>query len=74
MEGIQLSNVEGMGILSGTDQNGNVWTQFQVDYLAEQLDGECSECGATISEGWLCMDGGEELCNNHVQFEEGETC
>ena len=72
---------DGMGIakLSGTDNHGMVWTQFEVDYLAEDLiingvyqvsDGTCSACQDQISEGWLCLDDSEELCDECVDFQE----
>ena len=68
METIRLSKVDGIARLSGTDAYGNSWTQFEVDYLAEQTDGECDICGATLSEGWMCLDGGDEVCDSHVYF------
>lgn len=66
---IRLHNVEGFTCKSGEDENGNLWTQFEVDYLAEQEDGECCICSAIISAGWLCMDGGEEVCGDHVELD-----
>lgn len=67
---IKLTNIKGISRLSGEDANGAHWTQFGVDYLAEQEDGECSICGAAINEGWLCLDGGEEVCQHHVDLPE----
>ena len=49
-----------------TDQNGAHWITFEVDYFAEQVDGECVECGCVLAAGWLCLDGGEEVCNAHL--------
>ena len=66
MEHIILSNIDGISRLSGTDTNGNTWTQFEVDYLAAQDDGMCSICAATLTDGWVCLDGGEEICSSHV--------
>jgi hypothetical protein len=68
METITLNTIEGISRLSGTDENGCEWIQFEVDYLAEQEDGECSICGQTLSSGWTCLDGGEEVCDSHVQW------
>lgn len=65
---VLLHNVEGISRLSGTDQNGCQWVQFEVDHLAEQEDGECSICDKTIGSGWTCLDGGEEVCDDHVTF------
>lgn len=69
-ETIILSDVEGISRLSGTDQHGARWTQFEVDYLAEQVPGECCICGATLESGWLCLDGGDEVCDEHVTIKE----
>ena len=62
---------DGMGIakLSGTDNHGMAWTQFEVDYLAEETDGTCSACQDEISHGCLCLDDSEELCNECLDFE-----
>jgi len=65
---IKLRDIQGIARLSGTDENGNVWTQFEVDYMAEQEDGECCICGARLETGWLCSDGGDEVCNKHVEW------
>ena len=70
-EKIQLHDVTGCSRFSGTDDSGNQWIQFEVDYLAEQTDGECSICGKILTEGWLCLDGGEEVCGDHVQGFQG---
>jgi hypothetical protein len=66
MENIQLNNIRGYDGNLCQDLDGLFWTQFEVDYFAEQLDGECDICQATISSGWLCLDGGEEICSDHV--------
>lgn len=63
---ITITVTDGISRLSGVCNEGANWTQFEVDYLAEQTDGECMECNKTISEGWLCLDGGEEACNECV--------
>ena len=70
MESIGLKNIEGIARLSGTDEHGNTWLQFEVDYLAEQEAGECCICGKVLEEGWLCMDGGEEVCYGHITFDD----
>ena len=69
-EQIRLTNMQGIARKSGTDQYGNAWIEFEVDKLAEQTTGECSICGMTIYSGWLCLDGGEEVCDEHVTHEE----
>jgi len=70
-ERVILSDVEGISRLSGTDQHGARWIEFEVDYFAEQVPGTCVICGATLESGWLCLDGGDEVCSEHVEFEEG---
>ena len=65
---IKLTNIQGISRLSGTDDNGNEWIQFEVDYLAEQQDGECTKCQAILTSGWVCMDGGEEVCSDHIEL------
>ena len=67
-ETINLHNVDGISCLSGTDDNGCIWTQFEVDYFADQEDGECDICGEVLSEGWMCLDGGDEVCDSHVNI------
>jgi hypothetical protein len=67
-EVIKLSNIEGISRLSGTDSSGNTWVQFEVDRFAEQEEGECCICGASLKDGWKCMDGGEEVCSEHVEY------
>ena len=70
METIRLHNIGGFALLSGTDANGNGWKQFEVDHFAEQETGECSICGAELESGWLCLDDGEEVCDDHITYEE----
>lgn len=49
------------------DQYGCFWTFFTVDYFAEQETGTCQICGEELEEGWLCLDGGDEVCDKHVK-------
>lgn len=65
---ITLHNVEGIASKSGMDSAGNLYIDFEVDYFAEQMDGECAQCGAVLSGGWMCLDGSEEFCYDHVRF------
>lgn len=69
-ETIYLHNINGFAFKTGDDQHGCHWSQFIVDHLAEQEDGECSICGAKLTSGWVCGDGGEEVCDEHVVSEE----
>lgn len=68
METIKLHNIEGFAIRSGTDSDGNHWIEFEVDYFAEQNSGTCSICGEELEYGWMCLDGGEEVCDDHISF------
>jgi hypothetical protein len=67
-ETIVLHDVSGFARKSGTDIRGNQWLEFDVDYFAEQEKGICSICGTEIEFGWLCLDGGEEVCHNHITY------
>ena len=69
METIRLHDVDGFAVKSGTDQHGRQWSQFTVDPFAEQEPGECTICGAELHEGWMCLDGGDEVCSEHVERE-----
>ena len=73
---IKLSQIEGISRLSGTDSDGCNWIQFEVDYFAEQVDGTCMICSKDLSSGWLCLDGGDEVCDDHILIQgdpHGET-
>lgn len=65
---IKLHDVEGFARKSGIDQDGLTWIEFEVDYFADQEPGECSICGKEIEDGWLCLDGGDEVCSKHVKI------
>ena len=66
MDTITLTNVEGISRISGTDEHGNQWLTFEVDYFAEQESGTCAICSAELESGWLCLDGGDEVCDSHI--------
>lgn len=71
---IHLHDLDGIDTFTGTDDDGCVWTQFEVDTLAEQLPGICAICGAELQSGWLNMDnGGEEVCSDHIQLSETDS-
>jgi len=55
---IKLTNIEGISRLSGTDEQGNAWIQFEVDYFAEQLEGECHTVGNRWPMGGCAWTGG----------------
>jgi len=68
METITLTDIQGIARKSGTDEDGNQWVEFEVDYGAGQEEGECSICGAVLSDGWMCLDGGDEVCAEHIDW------
>ena len=57
-------------LLSGryTCPDGLTWAEFKVDEFAAQQNGNCWACNSEISEGFMCMDGGEELCLDCVEL------
>lgn len=67
-EKIFLHDVSGIVRKWGIDSQGNQWVEFEVDYLAEQETGVCEICGAELESGWLCLDGGDEVCDSHILF------
>ena len=52
----------------GVCDDGAYWTEFDVDYLAEQIDGQGEMCNKTSNNGWRCHDGGEEAGNECVKI------
>jgi len=70
METITLHDITGISRKGGTDEQGNAW----IEYVLEPEDlGDydvCDICGAEIESGWLCMDGGEVVCDEHIVYEE----
>ncbi|OPZ86751.1 MAG: hypothetical protein BWY76_00801 [bacterium ADurb.Bin429] len=70
---IRLHDVEGIAKLAGVDDDGLHWVQFEVDEFAGQEPGICGICGAALQSGWLCGDGGEEVCDRHIQLIANDT-
>lgn len=66
---ITLKDVTGIARRHGVDLYGCGWIEFEVDYFADQEAGECVICGARTEEGWLCLDGGDEVCHHHIEIE-----
>jgi hypothetical protein len=48
------------------DQFGQSWVPIQVDHLAGESNVACVGCEEISTEGWLCLDGGQELCSDHI--------
>jgi len=70
METITLHDITGFARKGGTDEHGNAWIEFEVDAFAEQEPGTCSICEAELESGWMCLDGGEEVCDEHIVLDE----
>jgi hypothetical protein len=69
---IKLVAVGGIARKHGTEAGSKaVWVEFDVDAFADQEPGTCSICGATLETGWMCLDGGEEVCREHVDTGKG---
>ena len=66
----QLTLTGGIARRSATDELGNEFIEFEADTFADQSAGECSNCGAEIESGWLCLDGGDEYCDDCVDVTE----
>ena len=66
---------------SDLDHPGIAWSAYAVDPFTRECECEgpecdpdtcprlsdtCEECGATFSSGWVCLDGGETVCDDCV--------
>ena len=58
--------------LRGQDEYDLYWIEFETDWFAGGEAGECSICSKEITEGWLCLDGGEEVCSSHINLIESK--
>lgn len=67
-EKVVLHGIEGIARLSGYDEYDNQWVQFMVDELAGEEPGQCEICHLELWSGWMCLDGGEEVCAEHVIY------
>jgi hypothetical protein len=50
------------------DQFGQTWVHVLVDPFAMQPAVQCGECEVEADQGWLCLDGGGELCVSHIEI------
>ncbi len=69
-------------ILDSVDRSTTVWTaitsegtvhwqRYNADIAASGHTPICEQCNATLDDGelyWLCMDGGDEVCEDCVLF------
>jgi hypothetical protein len=44
-----------------------VWVEYVRDAFADE-DNPCDICGSTIEAGYLCLDGGDMVCIDHVEI------
>jgi len=66
---LRLYDVDGIARLSGFDRDGNAWTEYTLEPFDDgPMTDECADCGAEITLGWLCLDGGEVICASHVEI------
>ena len=73
---IKLKNIQGIARKSGEDEFGNYYLEYNLDLEDIELDEDgneiwdiCEECGKEITEGWVCMDGGETYCRSCIEIE-----
>jgi hypothetical protein len=70
---IVLHNIQGISRKSGTDQHGAQWIEFDLETVDPGDDGaaasSCAICHEPVWQGWMCLDGGDEVCPEHVVFE-----
>lgn len=64
---VYLSRIEGFARKSGTDPSGNKWIEWDTDG-SECSHDYCEICHAFLESGWVCLDGGEVVCDLHVSF------
>jgi hypothetical protein len=61
---------DGIARLSGLCTNGLMWTEYNLEpYDDGPISDTCSICDAEITSGWLCLDGGEVVCDSHVTIQ-----
>lgn len=60
---IHLCEYDGLG---GRDADDKTWCMFHLDGSTAHVPRPCAICDQTISDGWLCLDSGEAVCNTHV--------
>ena len=56
----------GIARKTAVDEHGCKFIEFEVDWLAGEDVDCCHVCEIAIEEGWLCLDGGEVYCYEHV--------
>jgi len=48
------------GLVHPCEHEDVAWTRFES--LGTLDDAECQECGDTVDEAWICLDGGDVFC------------
>ncbi len=47
-------------------ETGKVFTEFEREFQPGGSIGYCVVCDTALESGWMCLDGGEEYCEEHV--------
>jgi len=68
----KLTLTGGIARRTATCEEGCSFIEFEVDWLAGEEVDYCVVCDTAIEEGWLCLDGGEVYCHDHVEVIEDE--
>ena len=64
-----LSNIHGRKVLTGTDDTGMEWTQFELDYHWNENRATCKDCGRELEYGWVQdNDSQYTVCDNEIQY------
>jgi hypothetical protein len=72
-EVIELVDGGGISRRFGTDAQGTTWVEWVMDAFACEEPGECAICGrGDLEHTFTCLDGGEEVCPEHIVWKEGQ--
>lgn len=69
----RLTITGGIARKTAVCEDGANWIEFEVDFFADQSTGNCAVCDCETKEGWLCLDGGEEVCTDCVDIEAADS-
>ena len=63
-----LTNIHGRKFLTGTDEQGTIWKQFEIDYHNDLPMDKCMECSRPLEFGWRSGTY-ETVCDDEVDYE-----
>ena len=64
-----LSDIHGRKILTGIDDTGIKWKQFELDYHWNENRVPCRDCGKELEYGWVQVNDSEvTVCDNEIQY------